>query len=1529
MQYRNKLTLVYLSLILLTSTAASAATSDPMVRLPGHVLPALSKATRVEEQSASHAEQSLTLTLVLKRDDQAGFDRYLHDVYDPQSSIYRTFLTASELSDRFGPSRQAYAEVLAYVQRKGFVLVAGSENRLTLTVRGTRAQVERVFDVSLNDYRLDTTRFFANEKNPALPRTIATSVHAITGLSNFAVPRPSFLLAAEIAALRAISAQILELAALRAEAFAASSAINEIAAASIPEIAALDAQIAALVEEWLAINIAALSRGVSLDVPKDSLLSRATPGTTGQRVTQTSRVRDLLGQLAATAKQLSVTREAEAAFGIPLPTSATGRGQKIGIPAFSSFQLSDIADWLAFVGLPASMLGQVSQVHVNGGAPRGPAESEVLLSVTMILGLARDAQVVVYDAPFVSLGTSFQALFNAMINDRVSVISNSFIYCEDQTTLADVQSLDAILATAAALGISVFSATGDAGSSCKNGSTDTIAVPANSPHVTAVGGTSMKVIPGLVYGGESWWDGANQTPPTGQGGFGVSRFFARPGYQSGVSNSPMRSVPDVVALADPRLGTRICQANAGGCPSKDTHGGTSMATPIWAAIAVLLNEGLQQPLGLANTLLYPLAGTNAFHSAAELGSDVAHVGLGSPNVNLLFLALTGQTPGPTDPSISSVKASLPHYRPPVLGSIYADGSTAATVVVRLRDAKGNLIVGKTVALSANAGSHAVVTPPSGISSQADGTVVFTVTNLTPEIVKFTAVNTSDGTILQQSPTVTFIAPPPQSASINALPLTLDANGISTATITVTLRDALNRPIPGKVITLAQGNGHSVITGPNPSVTDSNGQIRFSATNLVNEVVTYTAIDVSDGNFRVPGSAVVTFINGSGGACGQNTVPPTGLNGYSVTPFATGFATGALFFGNINFGGCSGVAPPGFLESSLYVPNFFNGELFKLGPSGGTVSTANKLSTIGPTLGWVVAGKDGKLYATRTAILASPPNFTNGAIVELDPTTGAVKRTLVSNLPCSQGLVVDPLSGDLFFDGQCFGAGSNNPNLFRVRNPGSTTPTLEVYATLPGSPNGQIAFSPRGTIYVVVNYLLANPPVYRVSGTNVPGPPTVTDTGVVSNYWLNIGNVAANGEATALVTLNVENNVGRLKLTDLTTTPPRVLATMAEGSGGGVIGPDGCLYMPNSNVLHKLTDPNGGCSFLPTNAKPALSLTPTAVSPNPAQGDTQTFTATFRNLNVPVGTPVTLAVIGPNQQGRFARTDASGRATFTYTGTFVGTDAIVATATVGAQTFTSNVAQVSWVAGKHATFLSFASSPTSSFPNQPVTVAAVLSDISANPPAPVAGATVNFALGSARCVGITNGAGRASCTVTPTVTGLQTLTATFAGTAQFVASSTTTEFSVLALAPSCTPTAEVCDGRDNDCDQQTDEGLGTRSCGVGACARTVNACQNGRPQICTPGSSTTEICGDGIDQDCNGQDLSCPPAAKPGDLMCDGDVDVDDLNILNRNLNKLTSQSSCRLTTCNTTCDLDKDGKITVLDARKLVNLCTRPRCAVR
>lgn len=76
----------------------------------------------------------------------------------------------------------------------------------------------------------------------------------------------------------------------------------------------------------------------------------------------------------------------------------------------------------------------------------------------------------------------------------------------------------------------------------------------------------------------------------------------------------------------------------------------------------------------------------------------------------------------------------------------------------------------------------------------------------------------------------------------------------------------------------------------------------------------------------------------------------------------------------------------------------------------------------------------------------------------------------------------------------------------------------------------------------------------------------------------------------------------------------------------------------------------------------------------------------------------------------------------------------------------------------------------------------------------------------------------------------------------------------------------------------------------------------------------------IDGDNDGQAITDMGAYEilPGDLDGDDDVDRDDLNIVLSHRNQPSS-------TCPV-CDLDGDSMITVLDARKLVLLCTCPRC---
>ena len=78
--------------------------------------------------------------------------------------------------------------------------------------------------------------------------------------------------------------------------------------------------------------------------------------------------------------------------------------------------------------------------------------------------------------------------------------------------------------------------------------------------------------------------------------------------------------------------------------------------------------------------------------------------------------------------------------------------------------------------------------------------------------------------------------------------------------------------------------------------------------------------------------------------------------------------------------------------------------------------------------------------------------------------------------------------------------------------------------------------------------------------------------------------------------------------------------------------------------------------------------------------------------------------------------------------------------------------------------------------------------------------------------------------------------------------------------------EWCNGEDDDCDGQTDEDLGEETCGQGQCVHTIDLCKNGEEQTCDPlEGQDAEIC-NGKDDNCDGQvDENFPDLGKP----CDG------------------------------------------------------------
>ncbi|MFF0969931.1 S53 family peptidase [Streptomyces sp. NPDC003703] len=363
--------------------------------------------------------------------------------------------------------------------------------------------------------------------------------------------------------------------------------------------------------------------------------------------------------------QLSYTPpELGSLYGFPEGTDGSGQVLAV-VTVDGGWRRTDLDAYFAGLGLRTP---DIRAVGVGGAAnspgpadaPPSPADIEAALDIQVAGALAPGARLVHYFAP--NTGSGILDTLRAAVHatPTPTVISLSWGSSEQVNPPDFVTAVEDLFQEAAALGITVCAAAGDAGSG--NGEGDGgahVNYPASSPHVLAVGGTTLVADPadGAVRAETTWNAGAARAT-----GGGVSALFPRPGWQehAGVPDrfgegGTGRGVPDVAADADGGTGYQVLINGR-----SVVVGGTSPAAPLWAALVCRLAQALGRPLGLLQPHLYRdlvpgkvpagfrdvVSGDNGAYAAAP-GWD-PNTGLGSPDGTALLDVLRSRTAaGPT------------------------------------------------------------------------------------------------------------------------------------------------------------------------------------------------------------------------------------------------------------------------------------------------------------------------------------------------------------------------------------------------------------------------------------------------------------------------------------------------------------------------------------------------------------------------------------------------------------------------------------------------------------------------------------------------------------------------------------------------------------------------------------------------------------------------------------------------------------------------------------------------------------------
>jgi subtilase family serine protease len=277
----------------------------------------------------------------------------------------------------------------------------------------------------------------------------------------------------------------------------------------------------------------------------------------------------------------------------------------------------DLGTYRSQFGLPACTTAngcfrKVNQRGVQGSYPATNTgwSQETALDLDMASAMCPGCSILLVEAD----SASFQNLATA-VNTAAAMgahaISNSYGGSESGSS-----SFEPFYNYA---GIAVTVSSGDSGFG--------VEFPASSPHVTAVGGTSLVRSSNSRGWSETAWSGA---------GSGCSALYAKPTWQTD-SGCARRTVADVSAVADPNTGVAVFGPANSRTSAWLVFGGTSVAAPLIAGIygvnGTAVNHG-NDPYRHLSSINDVTSGSNgscggSYLCTAKVGFD-GPTGLGTP-----------------------------------------------------------------------------------------------------------------------------------------------------------------------------------------------------------------------------------------------------------------------------------------------------------------------------------------------------------------------------------------------------------------------------------------------------------------------------------------------------------------------------------------------------------------------------------------------------------------------------------------------------------------------------------------------------------------------------------------------------------------------------------------------------------------------------------------------------------------------------------------------------------------------------------